>query len=126
MWQRLTFSSDFRYINRDLLMGQNNLSHLPRGERYRLNLVKIIYWTCLQMESDILAEMSTLFPTSITKFQADILYPDGVSEHMPDLNTATQPRPMTNSEPSFFIYSGLIALRVLLNGAHNQLYGACK
>ncbi|CAI6335321.1 unnamed protein product [Periconia digitata] len=65
--------ADYTYINRDLLLrneqGQtpatapSPLPTVPRKDRHRLNLVKVIYYTCLQLETDILAELSTLPPT---------------------------------------------------------------
>ncbi|KAJ6192794.1 hypothetical protein J3E72DRAFT_443075 [Bipolaris maydis] len=67
-------------------------------ERYRLNLVMCVYWTALQLESDILAEMSNLPPSGISAHQSDIMYPEG-------------------------LYSTQTFLRVILNVAHNALYG---
>ncbi|PVH90302.1 hypothetical protein DM02DRAFT_636921, partial [Periconia macrospinosa] len=120
---------DYRYINRDLLKREiddlnrhNKIPTIHRKERHRLNLIKVIYWTCLQLDSDILAEMSTLPPTSITKYQGDIVYPEGVYEHAPD--PPHQPEVGPEDEPPKYIYSSLISLRILLNGAHNSLYGA--
>ncbi|PVH90746.1 hypothetical protein DM02DRAFT_547200 [Periconia macrospinosa] len=121
--------ADYRYINRDLLKREtdnlnrhNKIPTIHRKERHRLNLIKVIYWTCLQLESDILAEMSTLPPTSITKYQGDIVYPEGVYEHAPD--PPHQPEVGPEDEPPKYIYSSLISLRILLNGAHNSLYSA--
>ncbi|PSN58572.1 hypothetical protein BS50DRAFT_580643 [Corynespora cassiicola Philippines] len=93
-------------------------------ENYRLNLVKCVYWTCLQLETDILAEMSTLPPTEISKYQDRISYPSGIFEKFP-----TSPDAMTCNENSeqdkmMWIYSSHIHLRVILNEAHNTLYGA--
>ncbi|KAF2687795.1 hypothetical protein K458DRAFT_170339 [Lentithecium fluviatile CBS 122367] len=92
----------------------------PPKEVFRLNLVKCVYWTCLQLETDILAEMSTLPPTEVSKYQDDILYPSGVYEKFPDdLHIQDD-----SDDHILFIYSSLIHLRVVLNGAHNTLYGA--
>ncbi|KAF2203904.1 hypothetical protein GQ43DRAFT_229181 [Delitschia confertaspora ATCC 74209] len=87
------------------------------NEMYRLNLLKCVYWTCLQLESDILAEMSTLPPSGISKFQDDIAYPSGVSDEMPSADNL--PDDITTS---MLYYSAQIHLRVLLNNAHNSLY----
>jgi hypothetical protein len=87
------------------------------NELYRLNLLKCVYWTCLQLESDILAELSTLPPSGISKFQDDVTYPSGVSDEMPTENNL--PEDITTS---MLYYSAQIHLRVLLNNAHNTLY----
>lgn len=87
------------------------------NEMYRLNLLKCVYWTCLQLESDILAEMSTLTPSGISKFQDEVAYPSGVSDEMPSVENL--PEDITTS---MLYYSAQIHLRVLLNNAHNSLY----
>ena len=68
--------------------------------------------------------MSTLPPTEISKYQDRISYPSGVFEKFP-----TNPDAMTYNENSehdktMWIYSSHIHLRVILNEAHNTLYGA--
>ncbi|KAF1963539.1 hypothetical protein CC80DRAFT_8306 [Byssothecium circinans] len=93
---------------------------LPKHEQHRLNLVKIVYWTCLSLETDILAEMSTLPATQVSKYQSDIMYPAGVYEHAPESPVV----PDSGTNLQLYIYSSLIHLRVLLNGAHNYLYGS--
>jgi len=100
---------------------------------FRLNLLKCVYWTCLQLErfvarifleqpcltdgSDILAEMSTLTPSGISQYQDDVAYPSGVSDEMPSVENL--PEDITTS---MLYYSAQIHLRVLLNNAHNSLY----
>ena len=71
---------------------------------------------------DILAEMSTLPATQVSKYQSDIMYPAGVYEHAPESPSI----PDTGTNVQLFIYSSLIHLRVLLNGAHNYLYASRK
>jgi len=64
--------------------------------------------------------MSTLPPTDVSKYQDEILYPSGVYENFPEGLPSTE----DNSDLTLWIYSSLIHLRVILNGAHNTLYGA--
>ena len=73
--------ADYQKLDRNWCL--ENKASLPPKERYRLNLVMCVYWTCLQLESDILAEMSTLPPSRISDFQSEIAYPDGVYESVP-------------------------------------------
>ncbi|KAL5407815.1 hypothetical protein PMIN04_011602 [Paraphaeosphaeria minitans] len=87
---------------------------LSAEERRRLNLIKCVYWTCLQMESDIIAEISELQPSAITQYQTHIEYPSGVYEFD---GTSMHTK-------NLFLYSSQIHLRVILNDAHNSLYGA--
>ncbi|KAF1831715.1 hypothetical protein BDW02DRAFT_571770 [Decorospora gaudefroyi] len=96
-------------------------------ERYRLNLVLCVYWTALQLESDILAEMSTLPPSGISAHQNDITYPEGVNETWPDQeNNFAQQADLVNVSKNNMVmhnYSTQTFLRVVLNAAHNALYG---
>ncbi|KAI8938994.1 hypothetical protein NX059_004838 [Plenodomus lindquistii] len=100
-------------------------------DRYQKNSVMCVYWTCLQLESDILAEMSTLPPSGISEHQSDIMYPAGVSDRFPTEDGAgyeNQPQDgqQINASDAYamMIYSSQIWLRVILNEAHNALYGA--
>ncbi|KAF2877899.1 hypothetical protein BDV95DRAFT_6112 [Massariosphaeria phaeospora] len=96
-------------------------------EEYRLNLVKCVYWTCLQLESDILAEMSSLPATEISKYQDKIAYPTGVYGSFEDVQDSDTDRNHSATNPeaniTMWIYSSQIHLRVILNEAHNTLYG---
>jgi len=121
--------ADYQKLDRNWCL--ENKASLPPKERYRLNLVMCVYWTCLQLESDILAEMSTLPPSRISDFQSEIAYPDGVYESVPitsvpDAGTIVEEKmfadPQTQ-EGSMLMYSSQIWLRVILNEAHNMLYG---
>lgn len=117
--------ADYQKLDRNWCL--ENKASLPPKERYRLNLVMCVYWTCLQLESDILAEMSTLPPSRISDFQSEIAYPDGVYESVPiESGTSVEEKmfadPQTQ-EGSMLMYSSQIWLRVILNEAHNMLYG---
>lgn len=104
----------------------NNTHPAPQfstNENFRLNLIKCVYWTCLQLETDILAELSTLPPSEISKHQEDISYPSGVFEKFPDQMAYNE---TSNHDKTMWIYSSQIHLRVILNEAHNTLYGAGK
>ncbi|KNG44379.1 c6 zinc finger domain-containing protein [Stemphylium lycopersici] len=85
-------------------------------ERYRLNLV-----------IDILAEMSTLPPSGISAHQSDIMYPEGVNETwLQEDSSAAQPEDVTagpRNDLMMKLYSTQTFLRVILNVAHNALYG---
>jgi hypothetical protein len=97
-------------------------------ERYRLNLVMCVYWTALQLESDILAEISTLPPSGISAHQSGIMYPEGVNENwsqdqdsnfvQQDIEVRAGPR----KDLMMKLYSTQTFLRVVLNVAHNALY----
>ena len=120
--------ADYQKLDRNWCL--ENKASLPPKERYRLNLVMCVYWTCLQLESDILAEMSTLPPSRISDFQSEIAYPDGVYESVPiESGTSVEDKlfadPKTQ-EGSMLMYSSQIWLRVILNEAHNMLYGRSK
>ncbi|KAF2012228.1 hypothetical protein BU24DRAFT_412742 [Aaosphaeria arxii CBS 175.79] len=118
--------ADMSKINRSNVIGPMNQANmpqqpqLPQQELFRLNLVKCIYWTCLQLETDILAEMSNLPPTDVSKYQEDVSYPSGVFEKLPEDMPYNEG---THHEKTMWIYSSQIHLRVILNEAHNTLYG---
>ncbi|KAJ4303234.1 hypothetical protein N0V90_002127 [Kalmusia sp. IMI 367209] len=99
-------------------------SDMSPAERHRLNLVKCVYWTCLQMETDILAEMSELQPSKISELQDKIMYPSGVWDSFNDaLMEEDNSDENSHHNKIMWIYSSQIHLRVMLNGAHNTLYG---
>ncbi|KAI4640122.1 hypothetical protein J4E93_008922 [Alternaria ventricosa] len=113
-----------------LLRQNSDRRHTWSGkERYRLNLVMCVYWTALQLESDILAEMSTLPPSGISAHQSEIMYPEGVNESClqdQDNNFAPQEvevRAGPRQDLMMKLYSTQTFLRVVLNVAHNALYG---
>lgn len=121
-------SSDYPKLLRSYYI-DNKVEHTAK-DRYRLNLVMCVYWTCLQLESDILAEMSTLPPSGISAHQSDIMYPAGVSDRFPTdegsgyTNQRQDGQQSNADDTSMMIYSSQIWLRVILNEAHNALYGA--
>ncbi|KNG46756.1 c6 zinc finger domain-containing protein [Stemphylium lycopersici] len=96
-------------------------------QRYRLNLVMCVYWTTLQLESDILAEMSTLPPSGISEYQNDFMYPEEVNgSWLQEDSSAAQPEDITSGPRKDLImtlYSAQMFLRVALNDAQNALYG---
>jgi len=110
----------------------SNGVHVTAKDRYQKNSVMCVYWTCLQLESDILAEMSTLPPSGISEHQSDIMYPAGVSDRFPTEDGAGyEDQPQEEGQEinasdayAMMIYSSQIWLRVILNEAHNALYGA--
>lgn len=65
--------------------------------------IRVAFWTCLQLESDILAELD-LPPSGISRLEETILFPSD--------------KPM----PEAAYYAGQIALRKLLNRVHFSLY----
>jgi hypothetical protein len=104
-----------------------NIASRSPLERSRLNQILFVYWTCLQLESDILAEMSILPPSRISEFQSEIAYPQGVYDSVPvesrteeDWKKFADPQ---RQESQMLMYSSQIWLRVILNEAHNMLYG---
>lgn len=70
--------------------------------------------------------MSTLPPTNVSKYQDVIMYPTGVYESFPETLSNSHNESSDEDMMTLFIYSSLIHLRVILNGAHNTLYGASK
>lgn len=121
--------ADMAHLQRDWYM--KHREELPAKEQYRLNQVMLVYWTCLQLESDILAEMSTLPPSGISAYQGEIMYPNGVSETFPSEEGSgflddrqDNARRGEEDDKSMMIYSSQIWLRVILNEAHNALYGS--
>ncbi|KAL4807006.1 hypothetical protein BDV18DRAFT_111585 [Aspergillus unguis] len=92
---------------------------LPRNydklEGVTKELVCFAYWTCLQLESDILAELD-LPASGISRAEARISLPQG---------TFTMQLANSISEPStmmMFYYSAQTHLRKVLNRVHTDLY----
>ena len=116
----ILIKSDMPKIERTALLDQSKPPiQYSAKENYRLNLVKCVYWTCLQLETDILAELSSLPPSDISKYQATVSYPSGVFEKFPDGVAYDE---TSAHERTMWIYSSQIHLRVILNEAHNTLY----
>jgi hypothetical protein len=70
------------------------------------------------------------FPTSdITHYQSQIMYPAGVYEHFPVNENGTGGEKSSEEklhQEVMMAYSGQIWLRVILNEAHNLLYGGSE
>ena len=92
------------------------------------NLIKLVFWSCLQLESDIRAEMS-LPPSGITRHEQKMMdhgeIPDGVT--LDDQPGPGEPPPPIANTPSGVImrhYTNQIILRIKLNYSHKLLYEA--
>ncbi|KAF1942436.1 hypothetical protein EJ02DRAFT_168438 [Clathrospora elynae] len=120
--------ADYSKLKREEINFINRANWTPK-ERYRLNLVMCAYWTALQLESDILAEMSALPPSGISAHQNVIMYPDGVNVdnwdtgESSDFSQQEVSRYGGQADLTMHYYSTQIWLRVVLNEAHNALYG---
>ncbi|OWY50690.1 c6 zinc finger-like protein [Alternaria alternata] len=97
-------------------------------ERYRINSILYVYWTALQLESDLLAEMSTLPPSGISRYQSEIMYPEGVNENRSQDEVSNSVRQNDGVNASsregliMKLYYSQSFLRVVLNAAHDALY----
>ncbi|PYI08954.1 hypothetical protein BO78DRAFT_54343 [Aspergillus sclerotiicarbonarius CBS 121057] len=94
---------------------------LVRSKRYEQmndgplkDLYDFAYWTCLQLESDILAELD-LPASGISRSEARIALPKGRTLSLP--NDVNAPSTMM-----MFFYSAQIHLRKVLNRVHTDLY----
>ncbi|KAH5617756.1 hypothetical protein HBI23_250440 [Parastagonospora nodorum] len=114
-------------LRREWYLNGEAYKALTPEERYKLDQVLFVYWTCLQLESDMVAEMSTLPTSPITAYQSFIMYPAGVRESFPIDGMSMdvqEPQARPNEDNELMIYSSQIYLRVIMNEAHNQLYGS--
>lgn len=75
----------------------------------------VYYCTSLIGDSDILAELSNIPPSGISRYQEHVGFPAGVYNDMP---AALPP----NEEMNMIYYSAQIQLRKILNRAHKALY----
>ncbi|KAL4916922.1 hypothetical protein BDW62DRAFT_93517 [Aspergillus aurantiobrunneus] len=88
-------------------------------EGHEQDLVNFAYWTCLQLESDILAELD-LPASGISRSESRIGLPKGkFTIALP--NTMSAPNTMM-----MFFYSAQIHLRKVLNRVHTDLYKVAK
>ncbi|KAI6535057.1 hypothetical protein MCOR05_006108 [Pyricularia oryzae] len=95
--------------------------HLLRDHFYRLTAAKgqdikdtryhLIYWTCMQLECDIIAELN-LQQSGISKYEQSMPHPD--LEHMIVFGI---------DQRVAFSYYGQLWLQKTLNKAHTMLYG---
>lgn len=82
------------------------------------------------MARDIVAELSTLPTSSVTAHQNHMMYPAGVYDNFPidgkELALPVPEQPKPEDKQDLMIYSSQIWMRIVLNEAHNALYGASK
>ncbi|KAH8698055.1 hypothetical protein GQ44DRAFT_733416 [Phaeosphaeriaceae sp. PMI808] len=71
--------ADYSKLTREFYLTGESGKTLISNERYRLDMVLFIYWICVQLESDIMAELSTSTASSVTAYQYEIMYLAGVS-----------------------------------------------
>ncbi|KAF2834864.1 hypothetical protein M501DRAFT_501280 [Patellaria atrata CBS 101060] len=91
----------------------------PRPQRSRgvsrRNLIKFAFWTALQLESDIRAELSNLPRSGIHDHEEDVTYPSQLYE-----DGAAYPK--VETDQMLFHYSTQIHLRKAINKVHARLY----
>ncbi|KAL2872284.1 putative C6 finger domain protein [Aspergillus lucknowensis] len=96
-----------------LLTSPKRYADLPEG--HSKDLLNFAYWTCLQLESDILAELD-LPASGISRSESRINLPKGqFTISLP--NDISAPNTMM-----MFFYSAQIHLRKVLNRVHTDLY----
>ena len=88
--------------------------HELLNDKKDLDLYNFAYWTCLQLESDLLAELD--IPASgISRFESQMSLPKGIFSSLPDESGAP-------STMMMWFYSAQIHLRKVLNRVHTDLY----
>ncbi|KAJ5144493.1 hypothetical protein N7526_002001 [Penicillium atrosanguineum] len=96
------------------LVRQKRYAQLDKNSTIK-DLYNFAYWTCLQLESDLLAELD--IPASgISRFEGQIDLPKGVCIPLSDESAAPLNRIM------MMFYSAQIHLRKVLNRVHTDLY----
>ncbi|KAL9635607.1 MAG: hypothetical protein Q9204_002569 [Flavoplaca sp. TL-2023a] len=83
----------------------------------RKDLVKFAFWTCSQLESDILAELD--LPRSGIQNIGNVEYPKGF---MDDFEKADMPDSAVPNQTMMWYYSGQIHIRNMLNDIQSELY----
>jgi hypothetical protein len=58
-YQAYTFSSDYPKLKREFYLSGEDKKILTPKERYKLDLVLLAYWTCLQLESYVAVLVSS-------------------------------------------------------------------
>ncbi|KAL8733456.1 MAG: hypothetical protein Q9166_002082 [cf. Caloplaca sp. 2 TL-2023] len=91
-------------------------SHLHNEKESRKDLIKFAFWTCSQLESDILAELD-LPRSGIQNITLD--YPKGF---MDDFEKADMPDSAIPNQTIMWYYSGQIHIRNMLNDIQSELY----
>ncbi|KKY25262.1 putative c6 zinc finger domain-containing protein [Phaeomoniella chlamydospora] len=99
---------------------KNNNGHYNSGHRIQVDLIEICYWTCLQLESDIRAELKELQPTAISYYEdfmeSNIFYPSAAA-----IETTKWQLPFDSTMISEY-YLFQLYLRKHLNHTHSELY----
>jgi hypothetical protein len=86
--------------------------HMKQAER---NLINFAFWTCLQLESDILAEVE-LPPSGITRYEGQM------HQELPSRVTLDPIQESSDMEAALRFYSYQVSLRRELNRVHKALY----
>ncbi|KAI4193733.1 MAG: hypothetical protein LQ346_003837 [Caloplaca aetnensis] len=92
-------------------------SHLAQEKESRQDLIKFAFWTCSQLESDILAELD--LPRSGIQDIDKLDYPKGF---MDDFEKADMPDSAIPYQTIMWYYSGQIHIRNMLNDIQSELY----
>ncbi|ODH49080.1 hypothetical protein GX48_04805 [Paracoccidioides brasiliensis] len=99
-----------------ILLRPRTFDRIPKGTRQK-DLINFAFWTCLQLESDILAELD-LPASGISRFEDQLYSQDGLF-----LSTSERQMP----DPFIMIYYvAQIHLRKVLNRVHTELYKTDK
>ncbi|KAL2358429.1 hypothetical protein BJ546DRAFT_1073683 [Cryomyces antarcticus] len=103
-----------------ILVRREGLAHepVPLPLSKRKDLTKLAFWTCLQLESDILAELD-LPSSGISRYEDNVSLPLGIIEDMPQNEQA--PDNSQDAEMVMLYYSAQIQLRKILNQLERQL-----
>ncbi|OJD23522.1 hypothetical protein ACJ73_05123 [Blastomyces percursus] len=97
-----------------ILLRRRTFDRIPTGTRQK-ELIHFAFWTCLQLESDILAELD-LPASGISRFEDRFYTEAGLFISTNELQT---PDPLT-----MIYYVAQIHLRKVLNRVHTELYKA--
>ena len=79
------------------------------------NLINFAFWTCLQLESDILAEVE-LPPSGITRYEGQM------HQELPSKVTLDPINETSDMDAALRFYSYQVSLRRELNRVHKALY----
>ncbi|KXT04056.1 hypothetical protein AC578_4909 [Pseudocercospora eumusae] len=97
------------------------MSSQARIKDTRQSLIVLASWTCLQLESDILAELR-LPDSGIQKVESSLLMPYKINDNETYVGLETDGQPEDYNNILIF-YSAQMFLRKRLNKVHRQLYG---
>ncbi|TKA64226.1 hypothetical protein B0A49_09967 [Cryomyces minteri] len=127
----LVGGNDLPYVQANLLAGlyAGQLTHVLDSwkakydssvSNERRDLIHFAFWTGLQLESDILAELN-LPPSGISRHESDMPLPLGLSMKMTQNGSDLSPEMIM-----MLYYSAQVQLRKILNRAHTALYDSEK